>query len=86
MCLFCDNYGHCITGIEKNRVDVLCAVGELSAKEKQVVYFKSSEFSREAGGISGPSKADGWCLCFGPGPFPVAHPGRGTVQGPEPRL
>lgn len=48
------------------------------------MYSKSSEFSREAGGISGPSKADGWCLCFGPGPFPVAHPGRGTVQGPEP--
>lgn len=36
----------------KNQVDVLCAVGELSAKDKHFVYSKSSKFSREAGGIN----------------------------------
>lgn len=52
MCLFCENYGYCITSIENNQVDVLCAVGELSAKEEHFVYSKSSEFSIEAEGIN----------------------------------
>lgn len=68
-------------------MDVLCSVGELSAKEKHFVCSKSSEFSSEAEGvtgdqegITGPRKAAGWCLCFAPGPVAVAHTGCGTVQ------
>lgn len=76
MCLFCENYEYCITSIEKNQVDVLCAVGELSAKEKHFVCSKPSEFSREAEGITGDQegitgvrKAAGSCLSFAPVPL-----------------
>lgn len=70
---------------KKKQVDVLCAVGELSAKEKHFVCSKPSEFSREAEGITGDQegitglrKAAGCCLSFAPGP--IAHTGCGTVQ------
>lgn len=84
MCLFCENYGYCIASIEKNQVDVLCAVGELSAKEEHFVYSKSPLhfLEKQEEQIPGPRTAAGWCLCFGPGRVPVAHTGCGTVRGP----
>lgn len=48
----------------KNQVDVLCAVGELSAKEKHFVCSKSSEFSREVEGINPRTKESCWLVPF----------------------
>lgn len=46
----------------KNQVDVLCAVGERSAKEKHFVYSKSCEFSRQAEGINPRTKKRWWLV------------------------
>lgn len=84
MCLFCENSGYCITSIEKIRW--MCFVLWVSSQPRRSTLCIPNPVNfldKQKESIPGPRKGDGWCLCFDPGLFPVAHTGCGTVQGSE---